>query len=223
MKFHQLNLDELITDNKEIYLSMGYHGNIPDKHILDLLEEVKADARNICTPCCMYKLLDGSLINGHTLSVQDKFFDVGYTIMSYLKGVSQVCLFVATAGREYESYLHQLREKGDIVKEFVGDSLGTVIAEACVSKIIEFLQTESQLKQSMPCSPGYCGWNITEQKKLFDFFPTEPCGIKLSDSFLMSPIKSVSGIIGLGKSLKPQPYRCHLCNNKNCYKRKEKI
>jgi len=32
----------------------------------------------------------------------------------------------------------------------------------------------------------------------------------------MDPIKSVSGIIGIGENVRFNPYTCNLCDNKNC-------
>ncbi|MCK7538940.1 MAG: hypothetical protein MZV63_52410 [Marinilabiliales bacterium] len=42
-------------------------------------------------------------------------------------------------------------------------------------------------------SPGYCGWDVAEQHKLFSFFKDNFCGITLTESALMNPVKSVSG------------------------------
>lgn len=61
-------------------------------------------------------------------------------------------------------------------------------------------------------SPGYCGWHVSEQQKLFSLFPVaSPCGIQLTDSSLMIPIKSVSGIIGVGSHVRKLEYTCGLC------------
>ena len=39
----------------------------------------------------------------------------------------------------------------------------------------------------------------------------------------MVPIKSVSGIIGLGEKVRRLDYTCGLCDFKQCYKRKLKL
>lgn len=49
-------------------------------------------------------------------------------------------------------------------------------------------------------SPGYCGWHISGQKKLFQSLHPEDIGIELNQSYLMRPIKSISGIIITGKN-----------------------
>ena len=44
-------------------------------------------------------------------------------------------------------------------------------------------------------SPGYCGWHVSGQRKLFERLRPEEIGITLNASFLMSPLKSVSGAL----------------------------
>ncbi|MBI5021560.1 MAG: hypothetical protein HZB59_09000 [Ignavibacteriales bacterium] len=48
-------------------------------------------------------------------------------------------------------------------------------------------------------SPGYCGWHVSGQRKLFKSLHPEDIGISLRESFLMEPLKSISGVIISGK------------------------
>ena len=58
---------------------------------------------------------------------------------------------------------------------------------------------------------------------LTSLFPSaEPCGIRLTDSSLMLPIKSVSGVIGLGEDVRKLEYTCGLCTYDRCYRRKQR-
>jgi len=72
-------------------------------------------------------------------------------------------------------------------------------------------------------SPGYCGWDVAEQQKLFQLMPDNFCGVKLNDSSLMDPEKSVSGFIGIGENVRYNPYTCGLCDMKDCIYRKLKV
>jgi hypothetical protein len=47
-------------------------------------------------------------------------------------------------------------------------------------------------------SPGYCGWHLSGQKKLFACLRPEEAGITLRESFLMEPLKSISGVLVAG-------------------------
>jgi cobalamin-dependent methionine synthase I len=69
-------------------------------------------------------------------------------------------------------------------------------------------------------SPGYCGWQVVEQHKLFQLIPDNFCGIRLTESALMDPVKSVSGIIGIGEKVKINPYTCRMCDMPDCVYRK---
>jgi hypothetical protein len=50
--------------------------------------------------------------------------------------------------------------------------------------------------------------------------PDNFCGIRLTPSALMDPVKSVSGFIGIGNDVRFNPYTCNLCDMKDCIYRK---
>jgi hypothetical protein len=70
-------------------------------------------------------------------------------------------------------------------------------------------------------SPGYCDWHVAEQHSLFSLLPEGFCGITLTPSALMVPIKSISGIIGLGPDVQRGEYQCSICELKDCFRRSE--
>ena len=204
----------------EVYASMGYGTAQPEADIRHLAETLYAEALRVARPRIMYELRSASLLPRRQVATGEVIFSPGGIIGSYLDGMTEICVFVATAGTEYEDFLHHLKDDGDIVSEFVADAIGSVVAEHCVDYLDQRLRVLSPLPHSLPYSPGYCGWDIVEQRLLFSLFPPHPCGVRLTDSCLMSPVKSVSGFFALGEHLRPQPYRCQLCTNIHCYKRK---
>ena len=56
-------------------------------------------------------------------------------------------------------------------------------------------------------SPGYCGWHISGQKKLFECLRPERIGIRLNARFLMKPLKSLSGRAGGRAGRHPSVFR----------------
>ena len=148
--------------------------------------------------------------------------DVGKIIASQLRGSEAFAVFVATAGLEYEQWRHTLE---DSVKAYIADTLGTLIVERCADRMEEVLQDsigKLQWKRTNRFSPGYCSWNVAQQQLLFGLFDGSTCGVTLNSSSLMYPIKSVSGIIGLGKNVQRKDYACHLCNYSHCFRRVNK-
>ncbi|MDR1340261.1 MAG: hypothetical protein LBK58_09455 [Prevotellaceae bacterium] len=110
----------------------------------------------------------------------------------------------------------------DIRVHYILDIMGTAIVEKVGDCI------ESKLEKSLPdmlhthrFSPGYCSWHLTEQRNFFSLLGDRPCGISLSDVCLMNPIKSISGIIGVGKEVQTRKYACQYCELETCYKRKK--
>ncbi len=115
--------------------------------------------------------------------------------------------------------------EGDLMKGYVVDVIGSEIVEKAMDKIQDILQDEMKqigLGITDRYSPGYCDWHVSEQQKLFSLFPQNYCNIRLSETSLMDPIKSVSGIIGIGKKAEKKGYTCDFCQVKDCIYRKKR-
>lgn len=203
---------------RDLWFAMGYGNAEPDSGVREMAETL---VRRL-VPCArmkyMYKVVAAEKLSGRTISLDGSCFTPEGIICSYLDGMESACVFVATVGKEFDAAVKSVNAEGDILADFIADSIGTVLAELAVSRLEdEFLPLE---RHSMSYSPGYCNWNICQQQLFFQLFPPEPCGIRLSESSLMSPEKSVSGFFAMGESLTRQPYHCSICKNVRCYKRR---
>ena len=225
MPEHKLRFTDLTISREDLFLELGYGQAMPQADVLSIVDTVWGKAEEVCIPRVCYELLDGEKLDKTHLRIGDVEFHCGSIITGYLDGVERFVVFVATAGTEYEAYIHELKASGDLVTEYIADALGSVIAEACVSGIAEHAEQMAVYTGDVltyPYSPGYCGWHIREQANLFSLLPDTPCGVRLTESSLMMPIKSVSGIYGLGAGIKKQGYACDICGLKTCYKRNQK-
>lgn len=223
---NQLTYTELGINPEDIYLHMGYGSAQPDMatraETLSMLAEVEALTRS---SFCFF-ITDGILnTDNNTLTVMGYDFDIGKIIARQLKGSQRYAFFVATAGADFEELRKSIGEKGDMVRAFIIDSIGSVIAEKTadrMEKALDDLLSPSGWHHTNRFSPGYCGWHVSSQHDLFALFPDgRPCGVTLTLSALMLPIKSVSGVIGLGPDVKHLDYTCGLCDYKFCYKRRK--
>ena len=116
-------------------------------------------------------------------------------------------------------------KEGDLLKSYVYDVVGSEIVEAAADLMQDELEKAMAVggrKITNRFSPGYCGWDVVEQHKLFRLIPGNFCGIRLTPSALMDPVKSVSGFIGIGENVKRLPYTCSFCDMKDCLYRKKK-
>jgi len=120
-----------------------------------------------------------------------------------------MAVFACTAGPGVRKVYDEYMAQNDLLHAFLVDTLGTVAVEKAMDLIQASLSREAEktgLHISNRYSPGYCGWSVSEQQKLWQFLPPHYSGIELSESSLMIPIKSVSGIIGLGKNMRHTGY-----------------
>ena len=223
MRHRQCILSDLNIDMNEIFLSLGYKNAVPDGGILQLINNVYTEINTICKPQYIYEVYDGNTCGNASIKINNATFETGKMITHYLYGMEKCCIFATTAGVEYDTRKKLFREKGEILEEFIADSIGSVIAEACVNALAgELAETvANDYTCTYPYSPGYCNWKLTEQPLLFSLLPDTPCGITLTESCLMVPIKSITGIIGIGKNIKQKVYACDICEMKECFKRKK--
>lgn len=169
-------------------------------------------------------LTDGVDIGITDLGVRNVRFECGRKIARLMKGSEQVALFVCTIGAGISDAYKYFISQGDPLKAYFVDTLGSIAVEKAMDLVQHQLAEElsaRQLQFTNRFSPGYCGWPVREQQKIFSFFPSSPCGISLSESSLMIPSKSVSGIIGVGHSVRYVEHNCMLCEMKNCLYRKK--
>ena len=209
-----LTYDQLSIVPADIYEAMGYHGAQPDEATLRETQAIIDDVREWLRPQFCFFV---------TRELPD--FEIGQIIEKQLQGSEAYALFICTCGQEYEAYQQQLEAGNDMVRVFIADSLGSVIAEKCADEMEKNLQKSIEKLgwyHTNRFSPGYCAWHVSQQQKLFPLFEGETCGVRLTESSLMLPIKSVSGIIGVGKDVRRLDYTCGLCQFEKCYKRKKK-
>ncbi len=221
-----LRFDEIKIDYRSLYMSLGYGLHQVSEYMIDIIQYRVQKLSSICIPRTGYIMVDGHISGSSRLVIGDTEFVMGKIIAQGLADADKYIVFVATAGNEFNQFVHDIHEEGDIFDDYIYDIIGSEIAEATVNSLVTSLEDKYQgvgMHVSNPYSPGYCGWHVREQMKLFSLLPPAPCGITLNDSCLMTPIKSVSGIIALGKEVTKKPYGCAICNMSSCYKNQHKL
>jgi hypothetical protein len=132
-----------------------------------------------------------------------------------LDKVERIFPFVTTCGREID----ELNLCGDdFLKGFWLDQIKESILDLASGYLNDYLRHKYTLSKTSSMSPGsgdVTVWPIEQQRALFSLFGDvkELIGVELTDSFLMIPIKSVSGIIFPTEI----DFRsCQVCHRENC-------
>ena len=221
MKEVQLTYESLGLATTDIFHEMRYGIVMPGEEIATMIEGLQVEVSHFTVPMYAYRLLDGEVRKTSVFFEDGSVMEVGPIISSLLKNSFKFALFVATAGNAFQEYQEAIKKEDDILKSFIVDVIGTCIVERTGDWLeLSLKERIGTLKHTNRFSPGYCGWHLSYQQLLFSMMGESPCGIKLSDVFLMQPIKSISGIIGIGTQVNEKKYGCQYCDLEICYKRK---
>lgn len=206
---------------------IGYKEGEDRGLVTGLINELLIEAQEICNIKAQYNIFNDIRIHKETQSaeISNIRFDIGKIIFGQIKKSESMAVFICTAGEEIGLKSREAMVEKDLLRGYIFDVIGSEIVEAAADLMQVELEGQvlaSGMKITNRYSPGYCGWNVAEQHKLFRLVPENFCGIRLTDSALMDPVKSVSGIIGIGKQVRRLPYTCKICDMKDCIYRERK-
>jgi hypothetical protein len=220
-----------------IFDTIPYHPDLPDLmkslHIRPdspkaaELEDMVRLAQAIAQPKVVYKI---AFIEGieEDRVVIDGIPFTSRVLSTNLQELHRVYPFIATCGLELDAWAHGFT---DMVYRFYADA----IAESALSDAMEFIKAHltslflpvsAELSEDrrppklVDMNPGSLkDWPIDQQKPLFALLRngSERIGVHLSETFLMHPVKSVSGIYFVNQA---GYVNCQLCPREICSGRK---
>ncbi len=140
---------------------------------------------------------------------------VSKVLRANLDEVERVFPYVATCGQELDAISI---ESDDIFGQFCRDTLKEMALHAAMSHLVTHLKeayARETLASTNPGSGDINVWPIEQQRELFAFFGDVPesIGVVLTDSCLMVPNKSVSGLFYPSED---GFQSCQLCHREKC-------
>ena len=125
-------------------------------------------------------------------------------------------LCLTTLGKRIDDRC-QYYSKFDLEKMVIFDATSNAYLEYMAD---EFEEANLKKPRTYRFCPGYQGTDIKDIKEIFKYIDHKKIGVEILDSNLMVPLKTMCGIIGIGKTNKKE---CGACNFKgNCKYIKEK-
>ena len=213
--------EHLAVTAEDIIRVLGYAEQQAPKYFHERVESILAEAHNRCTIQAGYKSVPVHYAETRRdeITIGNIVFHVNKIIAAQFRKAETAALFVCTIGSGMETWAKECSSAGDIIMSYFIDATASVLAEQTAEAFHNSItHAMSQYGQHVTnrYSPGYCGWATAEQQLLFTFFPKKFCGISLTESSLMLPRKSVSGIIGIGAHVKRTEYTCNICAVPQC-------
>ena len=221
----QFDFNDLKINVSQIENVIGYKEGEDRAIVTDLIKEILKESQEISNIKAQYTIFHGVRFDNDSksLEISNISFQIKKIVFGQIKKSDSVAIFLCTAGAEIGIRSRKAMHERDLLRGYIYDIIGSEIVEAAADLMqneLEKAVISSGEKITNRYSPGYCGWDVAEQHKLFQLVPDNFCGIRLTESALMDPIKSVSGIIGIGKYVRLNPYTCNMCDLKNCIYRK---
>jgi len=200
----------LDQEESKTMLRMGRRGN--GKQVLSLIERARAliEAR-AAYKVCYIEERDEDTIRIDGVYLKSK------VLRRNLDQAERIFPFVLTIGGALEG---ETRACSDILQQYYLDSIGNAALESVRSYLEDHLRARYALPTVSSLSPGSLDdWSIDNQKLLFSILGDVhgAIGVKLKDSLVMSPSKSISGIYF---PTEIPFYSCQLCARKRCPSRK---
>ncbi len=219
---YQLSFEELQVSKSCIEYVMGFAPGESPEPFDEIIDEVLQNAREHCDIRGAVQIIDNISLDpqDNKIKLDHTEFQTGQRITSLLEESESLAIFIVTAGKGIEQWMQECTVRGDTFSSYVIDVTGSEIVDLAALQLQNKLEQQmkrSGLKISDMFSPGYCGWPVSDQHALFSFFPEGSCGIHLTETYLMDPIKSISGIMGIGKDVRRnrEDY-CSHCGHTDC-------
>jgi len=172
--------DVKIEFNEKRFLRLvGHKKKTVNSTLETLIAKEKKKLDHLLHPAFLYGILDYEETNRHPI------FDKA----------AKVVLCLCTIGSKLEKEVENLTKKNDLLKALILDSLGSESVEQIAIQADRKIAEEAlkmNLWPSKRFSPGYREWDLKEQRFIFKNLPARKIGIKLNESCMMIPRKSIS-------------------------------
>jgi len=212
-------------DEVEVHRHLGYEREqCLRSGVSSLVDSQIRTAYKFIKPAAYYTIKPIMDVGDSKVSADGLLF-TSHNLARVFSGCSQAAIFVVTIGEALEKEVAQLTKEGEILKAAVLDAVGSVAVEKVadwLESMIRSITATNGNKVGWRYSPGYCDWDITQQKELFRGLDGNSIGVNLTGTCLMMPRKSISGIIGMGEYCNTFS-ACHFCGKKNCPNRREEF
>lgn len=171
-------------------------------------------AQEIGKPKALFSEAFVEVINKDTVALDGIRF-TSQMLRNNLVNVDRVFPYIVTCGREMD----QLTEiRGNLLAQFWWDTIKEALLQAAHQHLLSILESRYMLRKIASMNPGSGDvdvWPIEQQRPLFSLLGDvrSQIGVELTDSFLMVPNKTVSGI----HFPTERDFRtCQVCHREKC-------
>jgi len=212
----------LAIDPDEVLRFQGYKkgADAPGADVRALLDEALALGRRLMAPRAVVRWAPVARRAGDALEAGGVTLTIP-GIGAHWGPVEHVVAGVCTLGDAVERRAAELWEARELPLAAMLDSVGSGAVESLAEYVNDALCQEGVrrgVRVTNRISPGYGGWDVSQQAELFRLCPGEAIGVGLNDALFMTPVKSISLLAGAGAAARVDHYfsQCARCWMRDC-------
>ena len=199
---------------KEALRYMQYKDNPPDNHIMELVNKCEKGLLTVIEPRYLFSVFN--ILNSEKNVILENCNLVlsGKNIREHLKNCEKAVLFCATISSGADKLIRSAQIY-NMAEALVLDSLASVAIEQVCDEVEKIIRSAyPDMYSTWRFSPGYGDLPITTQSEFLNVLNApKRIGLTTNSSFILTPSKSVTAIVGLSKTPIIRKNRnCEDCN-----------
>lgn len=209
---------------KEAVRYLGYGKHAVDEKILQEIQNCFRELEELADKKSIYRIIELSLKDENKLEIGNVEI-CSRNLRTNLADCKMVVLFAATLGVEVDRQIRKY-QLVDMSKAVVMQACAAVVLEEFCDDLQKQIGEQLRLegKYIRPrFSPGYGDFSILHQKDILAMLDApKMIGVTMTDSYMLTPTKSVTAVIGIGdKDVNCNLNRCEECKKTDCTYKKE--
>lgn len=208
---------------KEVYRYLGYGKVFPSDEVSALIDDCVSEFNKFVNYKACYTKVDISV------DEQDEVIDFGFmqvkshSLTINLRGCKNAYIFAATTGAMAERLIMK-QNRLSALKGIVTDSIGSASIEDFCDLLNKMLADSASqdgkfLRPRFSC--GYGDFPLEFQPKILDFLDSSrKIGLNITNNLMMTPVKSVTAVIGISDLPTKCRTGCLSCEKTDCEYRK---
>ncbi len=219
-------------DAREVVLAL-HQGKKAPEALIDEARDAITQSRGLVHPRALYEWVRVVGVNGDqvVLTSGNGTGDVALKLGPHadlMAGAELALVSVVTIGGEIDEQIDALNKSGKLLEAYLLDSVGVVALAEVDRAVREYVEKEAASRGwgvGASLAPGSLqGWPFEGQFDLCALLPLEEIEVHLSESGVLVPFKSASGLIGMGRGYgsKKVGSVCRFCMRaETCWRRRK--
>jgi hypothetical protein len=210
-------IDTITLSLTEEQLWRGQGGRKPEQvrpALRALMNRALEEALPLLQPRLAYELLAIEEVQHDRLVLQGGAVLHSAVLAAELALAERVAVAGCTIGRPLDERVRELLQD-ELALASALDGVGSAAVDALSAEVccrVDEAARQAGALTTMPFSPGEGEWPLSDQQAVLGLLPADSLGIQLSPDFLMTPLKSLTMVIGVGKEVRSEGVPCDRCS-----------